>query len=157
MPTAPSDPVADLLTRMRNALQADQRTVEMPPSKLRLALARLMLDEGFIYKVEVVEAKKAPPKPPVTDASETKPPGKRPTATGPRLRLTLKYTSGGDSVVRGLRRISRPGRRYFRGADKLPRVQGGLGIAIISTSAGLLTDHQARTRGLGGEVMCYLW
>ena len=156
MGAAPSDPVADLLTRMRNALAADQRTVEMPPSRLRLALARLMLEEGFIDKFDMVEPKKVASRPP-TEGAEPVKPARRTAAGGPRLRITLKYTGEGDSVVRGLRRISRPERRLYRGADKLPRVQGGLGIAIISTSAGLLTDHQARIRGLGGEVVCYLW
>jgi len=157
MSTAPSDPVADLLTRMRNAMMADQRTVEVPPSKLRAALARLMHDEGFIEKVELIESKKASTRPPI-ETTEPKKPAPTPAKPGvPRLRITLKYTESGDPVVRGLRRVSRPGRRLYRGADKLPRVQGGLGVAIISTSAGLMTDHQARARGLGGEVVCYLW
>ena len=142
MATPPTDPIADMLTRIRNALMAGQRTVELPPSNVRLALVRVMQDEGFIEKYDLVEPKKPPPGEKIARS---------------RLRIVLKYMEDGEPVLRGLRRVSRPGRRYYRRAARLPRVQGGLGVAVISTSRGLMTDYRARTRGIGGEVICYLW
>lgn len=129
-----SDPIADMLTRIRNANQAVQETVEMPHSNIKNEIARIMKKEGYIL-----------------DYTTEGHGGKR------TLRLYLKYTPEQLPVLKGLRRISRPGLRRYVPVDNLPRVLGGMGTAIISTSAGLLTSHEARRRNVGGEVMCYIW
>lgn len=128
-----TDPIADMLTRIRNALQQKHELVSMPASKEKKAIAKILKDEGFItdYAVE-------------GDVKKT-------------LSITLKYTEDGKKVISGLRRISKPGLRVYAPAKKLPRVLNGLGIAIISTSNGLMTDRDARKQNIGGEVVAYVW
>ena len=128
-----TDPIADMLTRIRNAHALRYATVSMPSSKMKTEIARILLDEGFIseFKVE-------------GDVKKT-------------LTISLKYASNGQRVISGLKKISKPGLRVNVKADKLPRVLGGLGIAIISTSKGVVSDKTARTLGVGGEVLAYVW
>ena len=127
------DPIADMLTRIRNANALNHESVSMPSSKMKTEIARILLDEGFIseFKVE-------------GDVKKT-------------LTISLKYASNGQRVISGLKKISKPGLRVNVKADKLPRVLGGLGIAIISTSKGVVSDKTARTLGVGGEVLAYVW
>jgi small subunit ribosomal protein S8 len=129
-----TDPIADMLTRIRNANKARQKYVEMPASKLKVEIAKILKQEGYLEDYEVI-------------------------ASQPYniLRLTLRYLSDKRQVIHGLRRISKPGLRVYVKKDEIPRVLGGLGIAIISTSKGLMTDREARKQGLGGEVICYVW
>ena len=131
-----NDPIADMLTRIRNATMIQRRQVVMPSSKPREAIARILKEEGFIEEYEVIPA--------------------QPQAM---LRLDLKYTQTKrpQPIITGLRRISRPGRRVYSGKQDLPWVRSGLGIAIISTSRGVMTAQQARRMKLGGEVLCYVW
>ena len=129
-----SDPIADMLTRVRNASRARHTEVVVPASRTKRQIARILKDEGFIDDV-------------------------REEQDGPTLvlRLTLKYVDGKVPVVSGLKRISKPGLRVYAKSTNLPRVLGGLGVAIISTSSGLLTDRQAGKKGVGGEVLAYVW
>lgn len=129
-----TDPIADMLTRVRNANTAGKETVSMPSSKKLVEIARIMDEEGYIVNYEIVEA-------------------------SPRnqLVITLKYGEKKDRAIRGLKRISKPGLRIYAGKDELPRVLGGLGTAIISTSRGVMTDRDARKAGIGGEVIAYIW
>lgn len=129
-----ADPIADMLTRIRNANALRYETVSMPYSKMKNGIASILKKEGYIMDA-------------VADGDGAK----------KNLTLTLKYGSAGERVITGLRRISKPGLRVTVEADKLPRVISGLGIAIISTSKGLLTDSEARKAHLGGEVLCYVW
>ncbi len=131
-----SDPIADMLTRIRNTTMIQHRQVVMPTSKMRQAIARILKEEGFIEDYEVIPAK---------------PQG--------MLRLSLKYTQTKrpQSVITGLKRVSRPGRRVYLGRHDLPWVRSGLGIAVVSTSQGVMTAQQARRQGVGGEVLCYVW
>ena len=128
-----SDPIADMLTRIRNANALKYETVKMPSSKMKVEIAKILKEEGFIvdYKVKG--------------------------ATKKELSLTLKYAADGTRVISGLKKISKPGLRVTAGCDHLPRVLKGLGIAIISTSQGVMTDAKARTLGIGGEVIAYVW
>ncbi|MBR5429473.1 MAG: 30S ribosomal protein S8 [Firmicutes bacterium] len=128
-----TDPIADFLTRIRNANMVFMDKVEIPASKTKLALANILKDEGFIKDVEYIED------------------GKQGV-----IRVYLKYADK-QRVISGLKRISRPGLRVYAKKDELPKVLGGLGIAIVSTSSGLMTDKNARKQGLGGEVLCYVW
>ncbi|MBC7346145.1 MAG: 30S ribosomal protein S8 [Clostridia bacterium] len=129
-----TDPIADFLTRLRNATTVHKETVEVPASKMKRAMADILKREGFIRDYEYIED------------------GKQGV-----LRLYLRYGVNREKVITGLKRISRPGLRVYARKDQLPKVLGGLGIAIISTSRGLMTDKEARKRGLGGEVICYIW
>ena len=129
-----ADPIADMLTRIRNANALHYDTVSMPYSKMKNEIAEILRKEGFLSAVAV-------------DGEGAK----------KQLTLTIKYGPAGEKVISGLRRISKPGLRVTMEADKLPRVLGGLGIAIISTSNGLLTDAEARKANVGGEVLCYVW
>ena len=130
-----NDPIADMLTRIRNANTAKHDTVDVPSSKMKLAIANILLNEGYIKKLDVVEEK-----------------GFK------NLHITLKYGADrNDKVITGLKRISKPGLRVYAGRDELPKVLGGLGIAIISTSKGIMSDKQARRENLGGEVIAYVW
>ncbi|MDQ3974501.1 MAG: 30S ribosomal protein S8 [Actinomycetota bacterium] len=129
-----TDPVADMLTRIRNANVAYKEEIDMPSSKLKAALAQILKDEGYIRDF-VVEPT-------------------RPQAT---LRLALKYSRTRERSLSGLRRVSKPGLRVYAKRGEIPRVLGGLGVAIISTSSGLMTDRQARKQGVGGEVLAYVW
>jgi small subunit ribosomal protein S8 len=129
-----TDPIADYLTRVRNALRADHTEVEVPASRLKKEISRILVEQGYVQAYEV-----------------------EPTAVGESIRIQLKYTEDRDPVIHGLRRISRPGRRRYVPGDKVPRVQGGMGTAIISTSAGVMTGHEAKQKGVGGEVVAYVW
>ncbi|MBO4912919.1 MAG: 30S ribosomal protein S8 [Butyrivibrio sp.] len=132
---AMNDPIADMLTRIRNANAAKHDTVDVPSSKMKLAIANILLDEGYIKKLDVVE----------DGAFKT-------------LHITLKYgVDRNDKVITGLKRISKPGLRVYAGKDELPRVLGGLGIAIISTNQGVVTDKKARELQVGGEVLAFIW
>jgi small subunit ribosomal protein S8 len=131
-----TDPIADMLTRLRNANVAHHETVRMPSSKLKEALAAILLREGYIAGFRAV--------------SDDKRPGKF-------LEVTMKYSPDRTRTISGVRRVSKPGLRVYTGADKLPRVVGGLGVAVLSTSQGLMTDREARKRRVGGEVLCYVW
>ena len=129
-----TDPVADMLTRIRNANQALHESVSMPSSKLKEEIARILAAEGYIDSFDVA-------------------------AEGPKreLRLKLKYGPDRSRILGGLRRVSKPGCRVYSGATELPRVKGGLGVAVVSTSQGVLSDREARRRRLGGEVLCEVW
>mgnify|MGYP000761925974 FL=1 len=129
-----TDPVADMLTRIRNANSAKHETVDVPASNLKKAIAKILLDEGYIKSYEVVED-----------------------GTQGVIRIQLKYLAGKEKVISGLRRVSKPGLRVYAGADELPRVLKGLGIAIISTSKGVMTDRAARANHVGGEVLAFVW
>ncbi len=131
-----TDPIADMLTRIRNANLAMHDDVAMPGSKLKEALARVLEREGYIEGFRVEDAEGRP---------------------GRVLTIDLKYSPDRRRVISGLRRISKPGLRVYSGADQVPRVLGGLGVAVLSTSQGLLTDREARQRRVGGEVLCYVW
>ena len=129
-----TDPVADMLTRIRNANTAKHESVDVHASNLKKAIAKILLDEGYIKSYEVVED-----------------------GTQGVIRIQLKYLAGKEKVISGLRRVSKPGLRVYAGADELPRVLKGLGIAIISTSKGVMTDKAARANHVGGEVLAFVW
>ena len=130
-----SDPIADMLTRIRNANTAKHDTVDVPSSKMKLAIANILVDEGYIAKYELVDE----------GAFQT-------------IRITLKYGADkNEKVISGLKRISKPGLRVYAGAEELPKVLGGLGVAIISTNKGVMTDKEARKQNVGGEVLAYVW
>lgn len=129
-----TDPVADMLTRIRNANVVKHDFVELPSSKIKKTLADILLEEGYIAGVEEY-----------MDGSVS------------MLKLNLKYSTAKDRVITGLKRISKPGLRVYTGKDSVPEVLGGLGIAVISTSHGVMTDRKARKLGVGGEVLCYVW
>ena len=129
-----TDPIADMLTRIRNANSAKHATVDVPASKLKKAIAQILLEEGYIKSYEVVEGD-----------------------TQGIIRITLKYLPSKEKVITGLRRVSKPGLRVYAGAEELPQVLRGLGIAIISTSKGVMTDKKAREAHVGGEVLAFVW
>ena len=129
-----TDPIADLLTRIRNASSAKHATVDIPASNMKKAITQILLDEGYIKNYQVIEDSKQGV-----------------------IRVTLKYGENKSKVITGLKRVSRPGLRIYAGADELPKVLRGLGIAIISTSNGIMTDKQARANHIGGEVLAFIW
>ena len=130
-----TDPIADMLTRIRNANTAKHDTVDVPSSKMKLAIAKILLDEGYIKSYELVENGK------FND-----------------IRITLKYgASKNEKIISGLQRISKPGLRVYANKEELPKVLGGLGVAIISTNKVVITDKEARKLGVGGEVLCFVW
>ena len=129
-----TDPVADMLTRIRNANSAKHETVDVPASNLKKAIAQILLDEGYIKAYELVN-----------DGVQGS------------IKITLKYTANKEKAITGLRRVSKPGLRVYAGADELPRVLKGLGVAIISTSKGIMTDKKARAEHIGGEVLAFIW
>ena len=129
-----TDPVSDLLTRLRNAISARHEKADVPSSRFKVELARILKDEGYIKNFKVMDDR-----------------------GGSLLRLYLKYDDTGNPVIHGLTRSSKPGRRLYKGKDELPEVLGGLGVAIVSTSQGLLTGNDAKKRGVGGEVVCTVW
>lgn len=129
-----TDPIADMLTRIRNGIQARHDRVELPASKLKVEIARILKSEGFISNYKLVEDK-----------------------VQGMLRIYLKYSEDGEPVIHGIERISRPGRRVYRNKQEIPRVLGGLGLAIVSTSRGVLSGHEAVKTGVGGEVLCQVW
>ena len=130
-----TDPIADMLTRIRNASNAKHKTVDVPKSNMKLAIAQILFDEGYIKSFEEIKDE---------NSQGT-------------IRITLKYTEKGKKVIDGLKRISKPGLRVYASKDELPKVLNGLGIALISTSKGIKTDKEARAEGLGGEVLAYIW
>lgn len=129
-----SDPVADMLTRIRNAARAGHRKVDIPGSRIKTEIARILKMKGFIHNYASVEDNRQG-----------------------YIRLYLRYSTDDESAIQGLERISRPGLRRYVGAGEIPRVLNGLGVAVLSTSRGILTDSEARTAGVGGEVLCHLW
>lgn len=129
-----TDPISDMLSRIRNASTAMHDDVMIPASKIKENIARILLDEGYVDGLEVVE-----------DGAH------------PVIKINLRYSEDRERAISGIRRISKPGRRVYRGAQELPRVLGGLGVAIISTSQGVMTDKQARRAKVGGEVLAYVW
>jgi small subunit ribosomal protein S8 len=129
-----TDPMADFLTRIRNGLSADHETVDIPASKFKVEVARILREQGYI-----------------TDYST------EPARVGEVLRVVLRYTEDRKPVISGMERVSRPGRRTYVGAGEIPKVLGGMGTTILSTSTGIMTGHQARQKGVGGEVVAYVW
>ena len=129
-----TDPIADMLTRIRNANSAKHKTVDVPASKMKTAIAEILFKEGYIKSFELINNENQG-----------------------IIRITLKYDEKGTRVIDGIKRISKPGLRVYAGKEELPRVLNGLGIAIISTSKGLKTDKEAREAGMGGEVLAYVW
>jgi small subunit ribosomal protein S8 len=129
-----TDPISDYLTRIRNALAAEHPEVEVPASRLKREMSRILTEQGYISSWDV-----------------------EPTTVGEVIKIQLKYTEDRRPVISGLTRVSRPGRRRYVGHTEVPRVQGGMGTAIVSTSTGVMTGHQARAKGVGGEVVAYIW
>ena len=129
-----TDPIADMLTRIRNAGSARHETVDIPNSKMKKAIAEILLEEGYIKSFQLIDD-----------------------GTQGIIRVTLKYLPGKEKAIQGLRRVSKPGLRVYAGAEELPQVLRGLGIAIISTSKGLMTDKKARAQHVGGEVLAFVW
>ena len=129
-----TDPIADMLTRIRNANNAKHETVDVPASNMKKAIAQILLDEGYIKNYQIVDD-----------------------GTQGVIHITLKYNPGKEKVITGLRRVSKPGLRVYAGAEELPKVLRGLGIAIVSTSKGVMTDKKARQAHVGGEVLAFVW
>lgn len=129
-----TDPIADMLTRLRNAISAKHKTVEIPASREKLEITKILLEEGYILEYKLVDAGKFK-----------------------NIEISIKYDEEGQSVIQGLKRISKPGLRVYSEKDKLPKVISGLGIAIISTNKGIVTDRVARSLNVGGEVLAYVW
>ena len=129
-----TDPIADMLTRIRNAGSAKHETVDVPASKMKKAIAEILLEEGYIRSFQLIDD-----------------------GTQGVIRITLKYLPGKEKAIQGLKRVSKPGLRVYAGADELPRVLRGLGIAIVSTSKGVMTDKAARAAHVGGEVLAFIW
>ena len=129
-----TDPIADMLTRIRNAGMARHESVDVPASKMKTAIAEVLLKEGYIKAFQIVDD-----------------------GTQGIIRITLKYLPGKEKAIQGLKRVSKPGLRVYAGADEMPRVLNGLGIAIVSTSKGLMTDKEARKAHVGGEVLAFVW
>ena len=129
-----NDPIADMLTRIRNGLIARHDSVTMPASNMKKAIAKILLDEGYIKSVDYID-----------DGLQG------------QIKIVLKYVQGKESVIKGLKRISKPGLRVYARSSEIPKVLGGLGIAIVSTSKGVMTDKEARNAGVGGEVLAYIW
>ncbi len=129
-----TDPIADMLTRIRNSNNAKHKTVDVPASNIKREIAQILLDEGYIKSFDFIEDNKQG-----------------------MIKVELKYTQDGERVISGLKRISKPGLRVYANSQELPKVLGGLGIAIISTSKGIITDKKARELNVGGEVICYVW
>jgi len=131
-----TDPIADMLTRIRNANTAHFDTVKMPGSKLKESLAAILVSEGYISRYEVRD---------------------EPDRPGTTLEITMKYAPDRSRTIAGIKRVSKPGLRIYAQADRIPRVLGGMGVAVVSTSKGLMTDREARRHHMGGEVLCYVW
>lgn len=129
-----TDPIADMLTRIRNAIMARHDSVPMPSSKIKLSIAKIMRAEGFISDYEVLRDK-----------------------TDRVIKIRLRYSEKNESVIAGLKRVSKPGLRVYVQREEVPRVYSGMGIAILSTSKGVMTGHQAWRQGIGGELLCYIW
>ncbi len=129
-----TDPIADMLTRIRNSILIKAEKVDIPASRLKVEIAKIMKEEGFIKSYKIIKDKKQG-----------------------ILRITLKYSQDNRPIVEGLKRISKPGRRVYVGKDEVPSVVGGMGVAVMTTPKGILTDKACRREGVGGEVLCYIW
>lgn len=129
-----TDPIADMLTRIRNAIQIKSEKVDVPASRIKVEVAKILKDEGFIKSYKIIKDKRQG-----------------------ILRITLKYTETNESVINGLKRVSKPGRRMYVGKDNISKVMGSVGVSIITTSKGILTDKECRIKGVGGEVLCQVW
>jgi small subunit ribosomal protein S8 len=129
-----TDPISDYLTRLRNGLKAEHEDVVIPSSRLKKEMSRILKEQGYISDFEVFQAEK-----------------------GEAIKVTLRYTEDRDPVISGMERVSRPGRRRYVASGDVPRVQGGMGTTIVSTSTGVMTGHEARKKGVGGEVVAYVW
>ncbi len=129
-----TDPISDMLTRIRNALRVKADKVDIPASRMKIEIAKILKEEGFIKSYKIIKDKKQGV-----------------------IRINLKYTPEGDSVISNLQRISKPGRRIYVGKTEIPHVMGGLGVAILTTSLGIMTDKECRQKGVGGEIICYVW
>jgi small subunit ribosomal protein S8 len=129
-----TDPIADMLTRIRNSVLIKSEKVDIPASRLKVEIAKIMKEEGFIKSYKIIKDKKQGV-----------------------LRVTLKYSPDNKPIVEGLKRVSKPGRRVYVGKDEVPSVMGGIGIAVVTTPRGILTDKACRREGVGGEVLCYIW
>lgn len=129
-----TDPISDMLTRIRNAVLIRNEKVDIPASKMKVEIAKILKEEGFIKSYKIIKDKKQGV-----------------------LRVTLKYTPDNDAIITGIKRVSKPGRRVYVGKDEIPKAMGGVGVAILTTSRGLLTDKKCRQEGLGGEVVCFVW
>jgi len=129
-----TDPISDMLTRIRNAVLIRNEKVDIPASKMKVEIAKILKEEGFIKSYKIIKDKMQGV-----------------------LRVTLKYTPDNDAIITGIKRISKPGRRVYVGKDEIPKAMGGVGVAILTTSRGLLTDKKCRQEGLGGEVVCFVW
>ncbi|MCI0468621.1 MAG: 30S ribosomal protein S8 [Nitrospirae bacterium] len=129
-----TDPIADMLTRIRNAALIRSDKVDIPGSRLKVEIAKILKNEGFVKSYKIVRDKRQG-----------------------ILRVSLKYTPSNDSIISGLKRVSKPGRRVYVGKEEIPKVMGGVGMAIITTSKGIMSDKNCRQEGIGGEVLCYIW
>lgn len=129
-----TDPIADMLTRVRNAILIKNEKVDIPASKIKVEIAKILKEEGFIKSYKIIKDKKQG-----------------------ILRVTFKYTPENESIISGLQRISKPGRRVYVGKSEMPKVMGGVGIAIVTTPKGILSDKDCRREGIGGELLCYVW
>lgn len=129
-----TDPIADMLTRVRNATLIRSEKVDIPASKMKVEIAKILKEEGFIKSYKIIKDKRQGV-----------------------LRITLKYTPESEPVMSGLKRVSKPGRRVYAGKADMPKVMGGVGVAIITTPKGILSDKECRSEGVGGEVLCYIW
>lgn len=129
-----TDPIADMLTRIRNAVRIKNEKIDIPASRMKVEIAKILKEEGFVKSYKIIKDKKQG-----------------------ILRLTPKYAPDGKPIITGLKRVSTPGRRVYIGKEEIPKVMGGVGIAIITTSKGILTDKECRREGVGGEVICYIW
>jgi len=129
-----TDPISDYLTRIRNALEAEHEDVVIPASRLKREMSRILKEQGYITDFEVAQGEK-----------------------GEVIRVQLRYTEDRDPVISGMQRVSRPGRRRYVATEDVPRVQGGMGTTIVSTSTGVMTGHEAKAKGVGGEVVAYVW
>ncbi|HHW20544.1 MAG TPA: 30S ribosomal protein S8 [Thermodesulfovibrio thiophilus] len=129
-----TDPISDMLTRIRNAIRVKTDKVDIPASRMKIEIAKILKEEGFIKSYKIIKDKKQG-----------------------IIRINLKYAAEGDSVISNLERISKPGKRVYVSKNEIPHVMGGLGIAILTTSHGIMTDKECRQKGVGGEVICYIW
>lgn len=129
-----TDPIADMLTRIRNGILIKMEKVDIPASKIKVEMAKILKEEGFIKSYKIIKDRRQG-----------------------TLRVTLKYTPANEPIITGLKRISTPGRRVYVGKEEIPKVIGGMGVAILTTSRGILTDKECRQEGVGGEVLCHIW
>ncbi|WP_028845672.1 30S ribosomal protein S8 [Thermodesulfovibrio thiophilus] len=129
-----TDPISDMLTRIRNAIRVKTDKVDIPASRMKIEIAKILKEEGFIKSYKIIKDKKQG-----------------------IIRINLKYAAEGDSIISNLERISKPGKRVYVSKNEIPHVMGGLGIAILTTSHGIMTDKECRQKGVGGEVICYIW